>query len=376
MAVRSSKDTAIIGWRRSNGGPAMTNGPGEAVLVPVLANHRFDEDALVAYLRAHLPHFEGSCVIRQFQGGQSNPTFHLQIGARGYVLRKKPPGVLLASAHAVDREFQVLTALAGSAVPVPTPRLLCTDDAVIGQMFYIMDHVPGRVYPDAMLPGCTPAERAAIYDSMNDVFAKLHRVDYRAVGLEGFGKPAGYVARQIARWTKQYVASQVPDCPAMNRILEWLPANDPQDDQATIAHGDYRLGNLIIHPTEPRVVAVLDWELATIGHPIADLAYNCMNYHSSANTGRGFVGADLPGLGIPTEQEYLTAYCRRTGRDQVPNWDFYLVFAHFRIAAILAGVYRRGLDGNASDAQAIERGAAYHAMADIAWSIADRASAR
>jgi aminoglycoside phosphotransferase (APT) family kinase protein len=343
---------------------------GEAVLVPVLPNHRFDEAALDAYLRAYLPGYEGDAVIRQFQGGQSNPTFHVQTRTQAFVLRKKPPGVLLASAHAVDREYAVLSALARSDVPVPVPRLLCSDDSVIGQMFYVMDHVPGRIFADGMLPGCSPDERAAIYDSMNDVFAKLHLVDWRAAGLEGFGKPDGYVARQFARWSKQYLASNVPDCPAMNRVMEWLPANDPGNDEAAIAHGDFRLGNLIVHPTEPRVVAVLDWELATIGHPLADLAYNCMSYHLPAITGRGFAGIDLAPLGIPTEAAYLAAYCRRTGRDGVPNWSFYMVFALFRIAAILAGVYRRGLDGNASDAQAIERGAAYTAMAEIAWSIA------
>jgi aminoglycoside phosphotransferase (APT) family kinase protein len=344
---------------------------GEAVLVPVLPNHRFDAAALDAYLREHLPDYEGDAVIRQFQGGQSNPTFHLQTRSRAFVLRKKPPGVLLASAHAVDREYAVLSALVGSKVPVPTPRLLCADDSVIGQMFYVMDHVPGRVLTDGLLPGCSPQERAAIYDSMNEVFAELHRVDWRGAGLGQFGKPDFYVARQVARWSKQYIASNVPDCPAMNRVMAWLPEHDPAVDEASIVHGDYRLGNLIVHPTEPRVVAVLDWELATIGHPLADLAYNCMNYHLPSLTGRGFAGVDLAPLGIPGEKEYLAAYCRRTGRDAVPNWDYYMVFALFRIAAILAGVYRRGLDGNASDAQAIERGAGYRFMAEIAWSIVE-----
>jgi aminoglycoside phosphotransferase (APT) family kinase protein len=344
---------------------------GEAVLVPVLPNHRFDEAALDRYLRANLPGYEGDAFIRQFQGGQSNPTFHLQTKDRAYVLRKKPPGVLLASAHAVDREYAVLSALVGTDVPVPVPRLLCSDDAVIGQMFYVMDHVPGRVLTDGLLPGSTPAERAAIYDSMNDVFAKLHQIDWRAAGLENFGKPDRYVARQVSRWSKQYVASDVPDCPAMNRVMAWLPEHDPGNDEAAIVHGDYRLGNLIVHPTEPRVVAVLDWELATIGHPLADLAYNCMHYHQPGGIGRGFAGIDLASLGIPTESEYLAAYCRRTGRESAPNWSYYMVFSLFRIAAILAGVYRRGLDGNASDAQAVERGAGYRVMAEIAWSIVE-----
>ena len=343
---------------------------GEAVLVPVLPNHRFDEAALDRYLRAHLPGYAGEAEIRQFQGGQSNPTFHLRAGDQEFVLRKKPPGVLLASAHAVDREYAVLSALAETDVPVPKTRLLCTDESIIGQMFYVMDHVSGRVFADGMLPDCSPADRAAIYDSMNDVFARLHKVDWRGVGLDGFGKPDGYVARQVSRWSKQYIASNVPDCPAMNQVMAWLPENDPGNDEAAIAHGDFRLGNLIVHPTEPRVVAVLDWELATIGHPLADLAYNCMSYHLPSGTGRGFADVDLAPLGIPTEADYLAAYCRRTGRSTVPNWNFYMVFALFRIAAILAGVYRRGLDGNASDRQAVERGAVYQAMAEIAWSVA------
>jgi aminoglycoside phosphotransferase (APT) family kinase protein len=343
---------------------------GEAVLVPVLPNHRFDEAALDAYLHIVLPGYEGDAVIRQFQGGQSNPTFHLQTRTQAFVLRKKPPGVLLASAHAVDREYVVMSVLADSSVPVPQTRLLCLDDSIIGQIFYVMDHVPGRIFADGMLPDCTPEERTQIYDSMNKVLARLHQVDWKTVGLDGFGKPASYVARQVARWSKQYLASGVPDCRAMNRVMAWLSMNDPGDNEAAIVHGDFRLGNLIVHPTEPRIVAVLDWELATIGHPLADLAYNCMSYHLPAITGRGFAGIDLTPLGIPGESDYLAAYCRRTGRAAVPHWNFYMVFALFRIAAILAGVYRRGLDGNASDAQALERGAAYAAMAEIAWSIA------
>jgi aminoglycoside phosphotransferase (APT) family kinase protein len=346
---------------------------GEAVLVPVLPNHRFDEAALDRYLRAHLAGYAGDAEIRQFQGGQSNPTYHLRTRDQDFVLRKKPPGVLLASAHAVDREYAVLSALAETDVPVPRTRLLCADESIIGQMFYVMDHVPGRVFPEGLLPGLSPEERGAIYDSMNDVFARLHKVDFRAVGLESFGKADGYVARQVSRWTKQYVASNVPDCPAMNRVIEWLPQNDPHDDEASIVHGDFRLGNLIVHPTEPRVVAVLDWELATIGHPLADLAYNCMSYHLPAVSGRGFADVDLSALGIPGEEAYLASYCRRTGRSTVPNWNFYMVFSLFRIAAILAGVYRRGLDGNASDSQAVERGAVYQAMAEIAWSVAQKA---
>jgi aminoglycoside phosphotransferase (APT) family kinase protein len=343
-------------------------------LVPVLPNHRFDEVALGRYLAAHLPGFAGAATIRQFQGGQSNPTFHIQTREGAFVLRKKPPGQLLPSAHAVDREYRVLRALAGSAVPVPAAHLLCADDGVIGQMFYVMDYVEGRVFPDRMLPGCSPAERAAMYDHMNAVLAALHRVDWRAVGLEGFGRPDGYVARQIARWSRQYQASRTEPMAAMDRLIEWLPAHLPAGDAAAIAHGDYRVGNLIFHPTEPRVVAVLDWELATIGHPLADLAYNCLAYRLSGTHDHGFPPGGLGALGVPGEADYLAAYCRRTGRAGVEDWEFFIVFAMFRIAAILDGVRRRGLDGNAADSHALEASRDYRVIAERAWAIAERLS--
>lgn len=262
--------------------------PGAVQLVSVLPSHRFDEDALARYLGANLPGFGGLRAVRQFQGGQSNPTYHLETPTGSYVLRKKPAGRLLPSAHAVDREFTVLRALAGSDVPVPRVHLLCTDESVIGQMFYVMDHVEGRVFADRLLPGCTVAERADMYDDMNRVLAALHRVDFRSIGLSTFGRADGYVKRQIARWSRQYRDSRVIDLPAMDRLLEWLPEHAPATDEAAIAHGDFRLGNLIFHPTEPRVVAVLDWELSTIGHPLADLAYNCLAYRLPHLGGRGF----------------------------------------------------------------------------------------
>ncbi len=346
------------------------NNAGAAVLVPVLDNHRFDEAALANYLAGRVPDFTGEMVVRQFQGGFSNPTFHLQTRDRAYVLRKKPPGQLLPSAHAVDREYKVLDALKSTDVPVPHVHLLCTDDSVIGTMFYVMDYVAGRVYTDRLLPGCTAQQRAEMYDAMNDVLAKLHSVDYEAVGLADFGKPTGYVARQVARWSKQYVASCVEDTPAMNALMEWLPAHQPAQDEATIAHGDYRIGNLLYHPTESRIVAVLDWELSTIGHPLGDLAYCCSAYHSPSAGGRGFKELDLQALGIPSEAEFLEAYRRRTGRPDIPHWKFFIVFSLFRSAAILAGVYKRAIDGQGVDARMAEAKQAYQDIAARAWDIA------
>ena len=347
--------------------------PGEPQLAPVLPRHRFDEARLARYLAQHVRGFDAGPVrVRQFQGGQSNPTFLVEDTAgRRLVLRKKPPGTLLPSAHQIEREARILRALEGTAVPVPRVLLLCEDDEIIGTSFYVMEHVAGRVFADRALPGCEPAERAAIYGDMNRVLAALHGVDWRAAGLEGFGKPEGYVARQVRRWTKQYLDSRVEDCPAMDRLIAWLAAQPPPPDEAAIAHGDYRVGNLVVHPTEPRVVAVLDWELATLGHPLADLAYNCLVYRLPGAAG-GLDPAEVALLGIPGEAEYVAAYCERTGRDSAPGLTALIVFAMFRLAAIVAGVYRRALDGNAADADALERGRHYRAIAERAWSIAER----
>lgn len=338
------------------------------VLVDVLANHRFDEARLIEYLSSRLEGFSSGCSVRQFQGGQSNPTFHLQAGGHEYVLRKKPPGTLLPSAHAVDREYRVMDALRHSAVPVPNVRLLCMDDSLIGTTFYVMDYLPGRVFPDQALPGCPATHRAAIYDDMNRVLAALHGIDWNAAGLDGFGKPTGYIPRQIARWASQYAASATEDVPAMARLQAWLCERAPGiADEATIAHGDFRLGNLIIHPAEPRVIAVLDWELSTLGHPLADLAYNCLAWHLPPAYG-GIRGLAVDG--IPHEAEYVASYCRRTGRDGAPDHDFFVAFSLFRWAAIAAGVYRRALDGNAADARGREAGAKFKLLAEIGWEVA------
>lgn len=350
-------------------------------LVDVLPQHRIDEAALGRYLDAH--GIGGPLVIRQFQGGQSNPTFHLRTGAGEFVLRKKPPGVLLPRAHDVGREYRVMAALAGSGVPVPRMRLMCQDADVIGTPFFVMDHVPGRVFPDRVLRDGTPAERAAIYEDLARVLARLHGVDWRAAGLDGFGRPEGYLARQVALWTRSWEAVKVEDCQEMDRLAAWLPAHLPDDAagdicssrrQACIAHGDYRLGNVLIHPTEPRIAAVLDWELATIGHPLADLGYAVMTYHLPGDDDplTGVAGEDLTGTGIPTESEFVASYCRHAGVEVPGELTIYVVFSMFRLASIVAGVWRRGLDGNASDARAgtgVFR-QRYRSLARRAWELA------
>ncbi len=343
---------------------------GEAVLVPPRDNARFDEARLAEYLADAIPDFAGPLTVRQFQGGQSNPTFHLATPGGEYVLRRKPPGALLPSAHAVDREFLVQSALAESGVPVPRMRVLCRDEAVLGTMFYVMDHVPGRVFPDRTLQGVAPADRTAMYDDMNRVMAALHAVDWQAAGLQGFGRPHAYVARQIERWTRQYLAADAGDVPEMDRLMAWLPAHLPPGDETAVAHGDFRLGNLIFHPSEPRVVAVLDWELATLGHPLADLAYNCIPWRLPVAI-EGLLGADAPG--IPDEASYVAAYCARTGRTGVPELDFFVAFSLFRWAAIAAGVYRRALDGNAADARALDIGNKFRILAQAGWRLAQQA---
>jgi len=333
----------------------------------VRRGHEIDRDALERYLSDHLRGFLGPLEVRQFEGGQSNPTYYLHASSGDYVLRKKPPGQLLPSAHAVDREYRVMTALGNTSVPVPITRLMCDDAAIIGTPFFVMDCVGGRVFRQPHLPGVTPADRARMYEHMAEVLATLHRVDVAAIGLSDYGKPGNYYARQIARWGQQYLAAKTDEIVAMDRLMEWLPAHLPPGDEAGIVHGDYRIENLIFHPTEPRIVAVVDWELSTLGHPLADVAYNCLTYHLPPEALGLVEHADDDRRGMPAEQEYVAMYCRHAGRSTIPQWNFYLAFSMFRLASILQGVYARGLQGNAASEFALQRGAAARTIADIAW---------
>ncbi len=334
----------------------------------VREQHRFDVGALERFLRERVPGFAGPLAVRQFRGGQSNPTYYLTAGGKEYVLRRKPPGKLLPSAHAVDREYRVITALSTTGFPVPRTHVLCEDDAVIGTAFYLMDCVHGRVITDPAVPGLTPRERTAIYDSLGETLARLHTVDWRQLGLADFGRPGNYFARQIHRWTQQYRASETEKIEAMERLIAWLPANLPPGDETTLVHGDFRLGNVIIHPTEPRVAAVLDWELSTLGHPLGDLAYNCLPYRFTREW-EGLADKNLADLGLPTEQAYVAAYCRRTGRAGIPEWEWCLAFAMFRLAAIAQGIMGRVVAGTANDPNARERGARARPLAESAWEL-------
>lgn len=336
----------------------------------VREQHRFDEARLADWMQANVEGYTGPLTVEQFKGGQSNPTYKLTTPSRSYVLRRKPPGTLLPSAHAVDREYRVLAALAETDVPVARVHALCEDEQVIGSVFYVMDFVEGRVFWDQRLPELSRAERAALFDSMNETIARLHRVDPQAVGLGDFGRPGNYMARQVARWSKQYRASETEELPSMNALIDWLPRHLPPEGGTRIVHGDYRMDNLIVHPTEPRVVAVLDWELSTLGDPLADFAYHAMSWRIAPDLFRGLAGVDFAALGIPTEAEYLAAYCRRMGLPEVEQWDFYIVFSLFRIAAILQGIAKRALDGTAASAQAVEVGRKARPLADLAWSFA------
>jgi len=337
---------------------------------PVEERHRFDVSSLEHYLAQHIPGLRGPLAVEQFKGGQSNPTYKVSDAAgRRFVLRRKPPGKLLPSAHAVDREFRVIHALYPTGFPVAKPHVLCEDTLVIGTPFYVMDFVNGRVLWDQSLPGMTKTERAAIWDELNRVIAQLHSIDYRAVGLEEFGKPGNYIERQISRWTKQYQASETERVEAMDNLIAWLPKNIPPSASTTVVHGDYRLDNAIFHPTEPRILAVLDWELSTLGDPLADFAYHCMSWHIPPGQFRGIAGLDLKALGIPSEAEYVARYCERTGQKRIDpsHWDFYLAYNLFRIAAILQGILKRVVDGTAASAHARDAGSRAKAMAELGW---------
>ena len=339
--------------------------------------HRFEVAALDDYLRSSIDGYAGPLAVRQFKGGQSNPTYLLETPDANYVMRRKPPGKLLKSAHAVDREFRVISALHGAGFPVPRPYLLCADEAIVGTMFYVMEYVEGRILWDLDLPASSPEERSAVYDNLNETIARLHSFDYAAIGLGDYGKPGNYFARQISRWSKQYQASEIDPIPAMDRLIEWLPENIPADESSAIVHGDFRLDNLVLHPSEPRVIAVLDWELSTIGHPIGDFTYHLMAWQMpEVGIGStGLAGKDLASLGIPSEEAYVAAYCERTGRDGIADRDFYSAYNFFRIAAIVQGIAGRVRDGTASSAHADRAGKAVAPLAAMGWGYAQRAGA-
>jgi aminoglycoside phosphotransferase (APT) family kinase protein len=328
-----------------------------------------DEAALAPYLEKHVPGFRGLREVKKFKDGQSNPTFRLTADSGRYVLRAKPPGELLKSAHQVDREFRVMSALAETDVPVPKMLHLSAEDSPIGRMFYVMEHLDGRVFWDPPLPELASDERTAVYDAMNDTLAKLHSVDFVAVGLADFGRPGSYFARQLGRWSKQYKASEVEPQPAIDDLIAWLEKRLPEDDgQVSLVHGDYRMDNMMFAPDAFRVIGLLDWELSTLGHPLADLAYQCMQWRLPHEGGfRGLGGLDRTALGLPTEAEYVAKYCARRGVSDIGDWTFYLAFAFFRIAAILQGVYKRALDGNASNPErAMQMGRSVPVIAALA----------
>jgi len=342
---------------------------------PVAPQHAFDEGRLADFMRENVAGFRGPLRVEQFKGGQSNPTFRLTDGAgKRYVMRRKPPGVLLPSAHAVDREYRVITALAFTPVPVAKTYALCEDAGVIGTAFYIMDCVEGRVLWDPTLPGLGAAERGAIYDELNRVIAELHKLDPAALGLADYGKAGGYVERQVKRWTQQYRAAETEKIEAADALIDWLPRHLPAEGPTRIVHGDYRLDNVIYHPTEPRIAAVLDWELSTLGDPLVDFAYHCMTWHMrNGPTSRGLEGEDLAALGIPDENAYLQRYLARTGEGRTIDaalWGYYMVFNMFRLVGILQGIMGRALQGNASSPQAMEAGRRARPLAEQAWALA------
>jgi aminoglycoside phosphotransferase (APT) family kinase protein len=335
-----------------------------------------DTGRLAEVVRTRIEPFDGDLLVRRIEGGQSNPTYIVDAGARRYVLRRKPSGPILPSAHAIEREYRAMQALADTDVPVPRVRLLCEDPEVLGSAFYLMDFVEGRILGDQTLPGMAPDERRAIYTELNRVLARLHAVDHCACGLQGFGHDGGYVRRQLVRWTRQYRASQTQSIPAIENLIAWLGERVPPQDATTMVHGDYRLDNVVLHPTEPRIVAVLDWELSTLGDPLVDFAYHCLTWHLALGTHRTLAGVDLAPLGIPDEDAYVALYGQHSGSDPDrirEHWPFYMAFNMFRLAAIQQGVARRALDGNAANSRARDVAARVVATAEAGWAQAARA---
>ena len=338
--------------------------------------HRFDESKLAAWMQAEVEGYQGPLTVRQFKGGQSNPTYEVVTPAKAYVLRRKPPGKLLPSAHAVDREFKVISALGKTGFPVAHAYALCTDDAVIGTMFYAMERVDGRILWDLTLPQSSPAERTAIYNAQVDVLAQLHNTDYAAIGLGDYGKPGNYFIRQIDRWTKQYKASETVTLESMDKLIEWLPRTAPEDDRTSIVHGDYRLDNMVLDATRPAVKAVLDWELSTLGNPLADFSYYLMQWAMEGDEMRpGLATVDLKALGIPSVDELVARYCAATGRDGVPQLDWYFAYNLFRLAGIVQGIVGRVRDGTAASPQAAQMGERVPMLANKAWEFAQKAGA-
>ncbi len=340
--------------------------------------HQFDIAQLEEYMLSHVESFHGPLSVQQFKGGQSNPTYLLESPSGKYVMRRKPPGKLLKSAHAVDREFRVISALYAADFPVPRPHVLCKDEEIVGTMFFIMEFVEGRIFWELDLPESDPAERTAIYEDLGQTIAKLHNFDYEKIGLGDYGKPGNYFARQISRWSKQYYASKTNKLENMDKLINWLPDHIPDDESASVVHGDFRLDNLVIHPTEPEIIAVLDWELSTIGHPLGDFTYHLMAWQTPeiGIGSSGLLGKDLSALGIPTEDEYVASYCKRTNRaDGIQNRDFYSAYNFFRIAAILQGIAGRVRDGTAASAYAKRAEKAVPPLVDMGWKYAQRSAA-
>jgi aminoglycoside phosphotransferase (APT) family kinase protein len=355
----------------------MTNPIDSADTIPVREQHRVDEAALTRWMTANVAGFEGPLLVDQFKGGQSNPTYRLRTSQRSYVLRKKPLGVLLKGAHAVEREARVMAALGTLDFPVPNILGLCTDDSVLGSWFFVMDMVEGRIFWDAGFTDVPQPQRANYVDAMNVTLAKLHCISPESIGLADYGRSGGYVSRQISRWSQQYLDDDLAGRhPAMEKLVAWLPAHIPPGDETAITHGDFRADNMIFHPTEPRVLAVLDWELSTLGHPLADFAYNAMMYRMPPNILGGIAGIDLKVQGLPDEAAYVAAYCRRTGRSGMPDLDFYIAFNMFRFAAILHGIRGRVKRGTATSADAQAMGERYMRVADIAWAQVESIQAR